>query len=76
MTITAELIAKLEVALREARAFIASEQALLLAGVADPGPDGTPDRSSIHAADQAAVDGFDQALAKIDAALANGDVQP
>ena len=59
----------LEDALRAARAFIAAERDVQLAGAAEVGPDGQPDRSTIEPEDLPAVLAFDVALVAIDTAL-------
>ncbi len=66
----------LEAALRAARAFIAAERDVQLAGAANLGPDGQPDRSTIPAIDLPAVQAFDAALGAIDAALLRAGAQP
>ncbi len=70
------VLAILEAALRAARAFIAAERDVLLAGAANPGPDGQPDRGTIPAVDLPAVLAFDDALAAIDAALLRANTRP
>lgn len=76
MTEAARVLAILETALRAARAFIAAERDVLLAGAADSGPDGQPDRGTIPAIDLPTVLAFDAALAAIDAALLRAGTQP
>ena len=66
----------LEGALRAARAFIAAERDVQLAGAAEVGPDGQPDRSTIAPDDLPTVLAFDAALAAIDAALLAASPQP
>jgi len=73
MTTTAETISKLAAALREARAFIVSELEVQLDSVTKPDAAGLPDRSTIAPSDRAVVQGFDDAIARIDAVLAEAD---
>ena len=66
----------LEDALRAARTFISAERDVQLAGAANPGPDGQPDRSTIEPVDLPPVLAFDAALAAIDAALLAAGARP